>query len=106
MSILFLSRAQIVRCTNNETYFESRVYVFGNGSDSQLGVGEHRFPFSFALPPQLPTSFEGEFGSVRYSARATLLHAKPQKVKEITAFFTVNSVLDLNTKPDLAVSTK
>lgn len=32
-----------------------------------LAAGFHRFPFKFALPYSLPSSYEGEFGYVRYS---------------------------------------
>lgn len=32
----------------------------------------HEIPFSFTLPKTLPSSFEGDFGYVRYSCRVTL----------------------------------
>ncbi len=35
--------------------------------DIKLQPGDYNFPFQFRLPPRgLPTSFEGEHGSVRY----------------------------------------
>ena len=40
---------------------------FQGGSDVKLQPGNYNFPFQFPLPPHsLPTSFEGEYGSIRY----------------------------------------
>lgn len=36
----------------------------------QLVPGQHRFPFRFRLPYSLPSSYEGEFGYIRYSCVA------------------------------------
>lgn len=35
-----------------------------------LAKGQHQFPFSFVLPHQIPSSFEGVHGNVRYTIRA------------------------------------
>ena len=43
----------------NEEYLEKRLYVYGNGSDIKLPVGQYTLPFSFALPYDLPSSFQG-----------------------------------------------
>ena len=55
------------------------------------------------MPPSLPSSFEGEFGSVRYFVKVSLLAVKKKAAKEAKGFFTVNSILDLNTRPELSV---
>ncbi|VDN60865.1 unnamed protein product [Dracunculus medinensis] len=36
-----------------------------------LPEGYHEIPFSYILPKNLPTSFEGEFGFIRYTCKAT-----------------------------------
>jgi hypothetical protein len=37
-----------------------------------LPAGVHEIPFEFTLPKSLPSSFEGDFGYVRYTCKATL----------------------------------
>lgn len=37
-----------------------------------MGRGDHKFPFTFVLPPELPTSFEGQYGFVRYTIKVTI----------------------------------
>lgn len=32
-----------------------------------LEAGTHKFPFRFKLPTQLPSSFDGEYGFIRYT---------------------------------------
>lgn len=36
-----------------------------------LPAGVHEVPFSYTLPKSLPTSFEGEFGHIRYTCRVS-----------------------------------
>jgi len=43
-----------------------------NNDDLYLEAGNHSLPFNVILPPQLPTSFEHQFGKVRYSIQATI----------------------------------
>lgn len=54
------------------------------------------------LPPNLPSSFESDFGRVRYTAKASL--DRPWKFdQETKVAFTVVSHLDLNQQPNAAV---
>jgi hypothetical protein len=75
------------------------------GITEVLPAGEHSFPFSMMLPNHLPSSFEGEYGYVRYTVKATL--DRPWKFDhEVKAAFTVLSHLDLNLDPRNRVSTE
>ena len=60
--------------TGNEEYYQITYYLMGgvNSAETELPAGAHSFPFTCALPPQLPSSFEGEFGHVRYTIKVTL----------------------------------
>ncbi|GFG28507.1 hypothetical protein Cfor_03631 [Coptotermes formosanus] len=82
-----------------EMYFENSAKVFaGTGVTEVLPAGEHSFPFSMMLPIHLPSSFEGEYGYVRYTVKATL--DRPWKFDhEVKAAFTVLSHFDLNLDP-------
>ena len=63
-----------------------------------LPAGEHSFPFSMMLPNHLPSSFEGQYGYVRYTVEATL-DPLLKDDHEVKADFTVLLHLDLNLDP-------
>lgn len=68
-----------------------------------MSAGKYVYPFSFILPVNLPSSFEGKFGSIRYTAKMTV--ERPWKWnKEIKAAFTVITPYDLNIIPNIAVN--
>jgi hypothetical protein len=74
-----------------------------SGMTEMLPAGEHSFLFSMSLPNNLPSSFEGEYGYVRYTVKATL--DRPWKFNhEVKATFTVLLHLDLNLDPLIKVS--
>jgi hypothetical protein len=89
-----------------EKYFEKYVKVFGGrGYTEVLQSGEHYFQFSMILPKNLPSSFEGPCGYVRYTVKATL--DRPWKFdRKVNAFFTVLSHLDLTVDPKNKESVK
>jgi len=68
-----------------------------------LPAGNYSYPFQFQLPPNLPSSFEGYYGHVRYWVRGTI--DKPWNFDHMTKTpFTVVSALDLNSLPEANVS--
>jgi hypothetical protein len=69
-----------------------------------MNVGIHAFPFTFVLPVNIPSSFEGEFGHVRYSLQAVLSSSQGLCNNAARESFDVICPLDLNTAPNLAVS--
>lgn len=90
--------------TGHEEYFENHYYLVGakSGNEITLPAGDHTYPFTCALPQNLPSSFEGEFGHVRYTIKVTL--DRPWKFDQDTKMaFTVISPLDLNQNTRLAV---
>lgn len=81
----------------HEEYFQISYYLKGgvNSGEIELPAGAHTFPFTCALPPQLPCSFEGEYGYIRYTIKVTL--ERPWKFDQDTKMaFTVISPVDLN----------
>ncbi|XP_011140067.1 arrestin domain-containing protein 17 isoform X2 [Harpegnathos saltator] len=86
--------------TAHEEYFETKYYLVGSASGGEIEIqsGEHKFPFACSLPDSLPSSFESDFGHVRYTVKATL--DRPWKFdQDVKSPFTVISPLDLNTEP-------
>ncbi|KAJ7372506.1 hypothetical protein OS493_019015 [Desmophyllum pertusum] len=65
-------RSGRVTYDKKETYLSFQAILLGrgpfqSGNDVKLQPGNYNFPFQFPLPPHsLPTSFEGDYGSVRY----------------------------------------
>ena len=65
--------------SDHETYFSYEINVF-NGP--MLYPGIHNFPFSFTLPPNIPSSFESKYGHVRYQVRGKyMIHTVPAPLK-------------------------
>lgn len=69
-----------------------------NSKEIELPAGTHTYPFTCALPPTLPSSYEGKWGHVRYTIKVTL--DRPWKFDQDTKMaFTVISPVDLNQNP-------
>ena len=67
-----------------------------------MPIGEHIYPFTFALPPNIPSSFESDLGHVRYTVKAII--DRPWKFDQETKdAFTVVSSFDLNMEPRASV---
>ncbi|XP_046451060.1 arrestin domain-containing protein 17-like isoform X1 [Daphnia pulex] len=87
---------------SNESYFRHRITINAGGSDRTLGKGKHQFPFSLILPHQIPSSFEGVHGNVRYTIRAVYERRRKWN-HECKIPITVNSIMDLNQIPESSV---
>ncbi|EDS30991.1 arrestin domain containing 4 [Culex quinquefasciatus] len=86
--------------TGQEEYFQIQYYLLGgkNSNEIELEAKSHTYPFTCALPPTLPSSFEGEWGFVRYTIKVTL--DRPWKFdQDLKMAFTVISPVDLNQNP-------
>ena len=61
--------SRIKRCISSETYVntELTLWTAEQCQDGRLPPGHHSFPFSFNIPPNAPSSFEGTLGSIRYT---------------------------------------
>lgn len=72
------------------------------GEQIEIPSGRQVYNFTCTLPPVLPSSFEGEFGYVRYTVKVTLdcPWAFDQETKMA---FTVINALDLNLNPSYKV---
>ena len=81
--------------SNHETYVKEET-VLHNGPSLPQGI--HYIPFSFVLPPNMPTSFESNIGQVRYFVKAAIVRDWKwnHKVKQ---HLMVNGILDLNMHP-------
>ncbi|XP_045775884.1 arrestin domain-containing protein 17 [Maniola jurtina] len=84
----------------NEEYFQITYYLLGSstGNEIEIPAGKQVYNFTCALPPVLPSSFEGQYGYVRYTVKVTL--DRPWKFDQETKMaFTVINALDLNLNP-------
>lgn len=82
-----------------EDCLNDRLEIIG---DTRLAAGIHEFPFQFKIPPQLPSSYEGEYGFIRYMVTVTV-HISKNPQKEFEKRVTILRLTDLN-DPDLQVN--
>lgn len=94
-------RTETVTYSAHEKYIDQKVYIFGRkGGHEMLQYGRHTFPFQFVLPNTIPSSFEGDYGNVRYELKAKI--KRPSKSDPKTKRrITVISILDLNVQPNV-----
>ena len=52
-----------------EPYFDKTAPLWDSqqSPDGKLPPGEYEWPFSFTIPPSVPSSFEGNSGNIRYT---------------------------------------
>jgi hypothetical protein len=84
-------------------YLYSVKYYAVAGVTEVLPAGENSIPFSMMLPNHIPSSFEGEYGYVRYTVKATI-DRRWKFDLEVKAAFTVLLSFDLNLDPHNRVS--
>ncbi|XP_048257824.1 arrestin domain-containing protein 3-like [Haliotis rufescens] len=86
-----------------EEYFDVSHPLIPRGSGNNdekkiLAPGQYTYPFQFELPGNLPSSFEGQHGFLRYWVKVTM--EKPWKNDYSTKkVFTVICPMDLNREP-------
>lgn len=80
----------------------SYMYSVCLGFKEQLWKGSHSFSFQYTLPAQLPSSFIGRFGFVRYYCESTLERWRDKETKRI--YFSVSNITDINQVPKADVS--
>ncbi|ELU02387.1 hypothetical protein CAPTEDRAFT_84449, partial [Capitella teleta] len=96
---------------SNERYFDHTLTLYGNGwyfnepsgasgTNPVHPAGRYQYPFHYILPQNLPSSFEGAFGSVCYWLKGTIDVPHKSNYKYKLAY-TVLSSLDLNTRPNV-----
>ncbi|XP_060579213.1 arrestin domain-containing protein 1-like [Ruditapes philippinarum] len=94
----------------SEDYFEHTLVLFGQGSGERLDkcylpAGRYTYPFQCQLPANIPCSFEGDLGYVRYWVKATIEKGR-ELIHKTKLPFTVICPLELNSVPDSDVSVK
>nr|CAD7571481.1 unnamed protein product [Timema californicum] len=78
----------------------STLATLHSDTETVLPAGDHSFLFTFSIPSNLPSSFEGAFGYIRYTIKASL--DRPWKFNQDTKVaFTVLAYRDLNNYPQL-----
>ncbi|XP_058840171.1 arrestin domain-containing protein 3-like [Topomyia yanbarensis] len=93
--------------SGREEYINHTVVLLGSDTEEEVELkeGSRSFKFTYKLPPSCPTSFEGDFGYIRYTIR--IVFERPWKY-DLTykIAFTVVNQLDLNKiSPPLNVAT-
>ncbi len=73
----FIDRERTVHYRNSDTYVNREVVLWKAeySPTGSLPVGEHYLPFILELPQNIPHSFEGTYGQVRYELEASILQS-------------------------------
>lgn len=94
--------------STSETYMDVTITVFGTDDGTDLSTidltsGDHSYPFEYALPPGLPSSFIGKYGGVTYIIKATLKEDRPGGLGTVitTEPFLVLRPMDIASNRDL-----
>ncbi|XP_044755834.1 arrestin domain-containing protein 3-like [Coccinella septempunctata] len=85
-------------CTGDNNLFNFEIMLFGGSGETYLGPGIFNYPFSFQLPPNLPSSFTNQHGYIRYGVRG-IIDIPWGLDYESTQNFELVSPIDLNTFP-------
>ena len=87
-----------VSFTNQDTYIKQRLVLWSRETAplGELPIGEHTFPFQYQLPEDIPRSFEGSCGKIRYEIRAKIVQDHLLKINhKASTFLAVREQLDL-----------
>ncbi|XP_050679385.1 arrestin domain-containing protein 17-like isoform X1 [Leptidea sinapis] len=84
---------------SHEEYINQKVYLVGGESgEHEIGAGNHDYSFQFMLPHNIPSSFEGSYGHIRYSLQVVVDRAFKLD-QELTETIRVVVPIDLNIEP-------
>ncbi|XP_045450223.1 arrestin domain-containing protein 17-like [Melitaea cinxia] len=82
-----------------EEYINQKIYLVGSESgEHHIQPGNYEYPFTFRVPDNCPSSFEGDYGRIRYKIKAIVDRAfKFDQEKKVA--IRVWAPLDLNMNP-------
>lgn len=75
------------------------------GKTFELPIGEYSYPFAVMLPANIPSTYNGEYGGISYFGKVKLDIPWGVDKKE-KRFFQVINLLNLNSLPNLQVSSQ
>ena len=81
---------------SREPYFNQNFLLLGYSKGFVIKSGTHVFPFKFQLPQNLPSTFEGEHGSIRYKLRCSIQRSSKRKFPDAELDINVISLFNLN----------
>ncbi|KAJ8669976.1 hypothetical protein QAD02_001235 [Eretmocerus hayati] len=78
-----------------EAYVHLKPYIIGDGA-TPTQISSDSYEFNIKLPEEIPCSFEGRYGRIRYSIRASLVIDNEVVFHSSVVPFSVTSTCDLN----------
>lgn len=88
---------------NNDSSVVNEINIFcffgSYLGEVRLTSGSYSYPFEFEFPKELPTSFEGSIGYIRYKMTVVIDNNSMWRDKEFDIPFSVVKAIDLNSDP-------
>ena len=83
--------------TSLEPYFDSVAPLWDNrqSPDGKLPPGQYNWPFSFVIPPSVPSSFEGKFGNIRYMLVGRIVTGALKHNHDVMALIPVQQLVQI-----------
>ena len=80
-----------------EPYFDSVAPLWDSrqSPDGKLPPGQYNWPFSFVIPPSVPSSFEGKFGNIRYMLVGRIVTGVLKQNHDIMALIPVQQLVKI-----------
>lgn len=85
---------------SSEQYCSFNRYFISSDYFGTFLRGYYIFRFSYKLPFTIPSSYEGQYGHVRYTCKAIINRYRSNSIT-FRKIFTVNGLVDLNAWPEL-----
>ena len=88
----------VVPYTWSEVYVdvEQTLWTVNQSPDGHLAPGKYKFPFCFEIPPNVPTSFEGTVGSIRYTLHGRIATGPLKIDQRIKSTIRVQQVVNIS----------
>lgn len=91
-------RSHNVTHTGDNEVISCELMVWSGHGGSTIPAGTHTYDFEFLLPKTLPSSFDGTYGSIKYSVKGIV--DRPMRPDyECKKFFRLISPIDFNELP-------
>ena len=84
-------------CVSGESYFDSFIPLWDSqqSPEGKLPPGQYCWPFTFVIPPSVPSSFEGKFGNIRYMLAGGIVNSALKPNHKVMKLIQIQQLLQI-----------